>query len=449
MSAGTIVSRGNGLGIPAFADSSRLRLLLGTLLYLAQGFPQGIFFYAIPLWLAANDASTEVVAMAAGAASLPWTFKFLAGLVMDRYTWLAMGRRRPWLIGSQTCIIASLIAMALITPLPEQTTLVIGFIFVLSVLTAVQDVALDALVVDLTPESEMGRMNGFMFGGKAFGIGAGMAGTGYLLEYHGFASAMLGMLVLFAIPAMTALVIRERAGEKLLPWTSGKRSPDLTFVNDKWLPILRAALRNLIRPQGIVTVLVIVTYGVHQRLNEMTDGLFAIRQLGWNQAEVGSLGAIVNIVLGIFCLTLGGWIVDRFGAKRVAFWSGMTAVPVMGGYLVDTALWDDDRVFVTWLLAKNVPLFLFYLANLVIAMQVTAREAAALSFAIFAAVLPLGFMIGAALLPLLEELDGWRAMYGASAAFVFVAGLWTVLLKTHGNTPEIDAPDPLIEGKPA
>ena len=34
--------------LPAFTDDRRLRLFLGTQLYLAQGFPQGVVFYAIP-----------------------------------------------------------------------------------------------------------------------------------------------------------------------------------------------------------------------------------------------------------------------------------------------------------------------------------------------------------------------------------------------------------------
>lgn len=446
MSAGAVISRDTRLALPAFADSSRLRLLLGTLLYLAQGFPQGIFFYAMPTWLAANGESTEVVAMAAAAASLPWSLKFLAGLVMDRYTWLAMGRRRPWLIGSQICIIASLVAISVISPLAEQTALVIGFIFTLSMLTAVQDVALDALVVDLTPENEMGRMNGFMFGGKVFGIAAGMAGTGYLLEYHGFASAMMGMLVLFMIPATAALIIRERAGEKLLPWTGGQRSPEIIFVNDKLLPILGTALRNLLRPQGLVTVLVVLIYSVHQRLNEMTDALFAIRQLGWNQAELGSLMGASNVAMGLLCLTLGGWMVDRFGARRIALWSGVIALPVMGVYLIDETLWADDRLYVAWFFIKNVPLFLFYLANLVIMMRATAKEAAALSFALFAAIVPLGFMVGAALLPLLEDMGGWQAMFGASAVLVFVAGLLTLLLKRDTGPQQADAGTVKLEG---
>jgi PAT family beta-lactamase induction signal transducer AmpG len=269
-----------------------------------------------------------------------------------------------------------------------------------------------------------------MFAGKVFGIAAGMAGTGYLLEYHGFASAMLGMLVLFAIPATTALAVRERQGEKLLPWTCGQTSPDLTVVTHSWLPILRAALRNLLRPQGLVTVLVIVTYSAHQRINEMTDGLFAIRQLGWNQAEFGSLTAFANIVLGIFCLTLGGWMVDRIGPKRIALWSGLSAFPLMTIYLVDRSLWQSDLLFVAWVLIKSLPLYLFYLANLVIMMRATAKEAAALSFALFAAIQPAGFMLGAALLPSLEDWGGWQAMYGASAVLIFVAGLVALSLKS-------------------
>ena len=315
----------------------------------------------------------------------------------------------------------------------------IGFVFTLSLLTAVQDVALDALVVDLTPESEMGRMNGFMFGGKVFGIAAGMAGTGYLLEYHGFASAMLGMLALFMIPATAALIIRERAGEKLLPWTRGQPSPQITFANDTLLPILAAALRNLFRPQGLVTALVILIYSVHQRINEMTDGLFVIRQLGWNQAELGSLMGISNVAMGLLCLTLGGWLVDRFGARRIAVWSGVVALPVMGIYIVDPALWGDDRLYVAWFFAKNVPLYLFYLANLVLMMRATAKEAAALSFALYAAIVPLGFMIGAALLPVLEDIGGWQAMYGASAAFTFIAGAIALRLTRERAGPDAGA----------
>lgn len=425
--------------LPAFADSTKLRLALGTLLYLAQGFPQGIFFAAIPTWLAANGQSTAVVAAAAAAASLPWSVKFLAGLVMDRYTWRPMGRRRPWLIGSQAGILATLVIAAMIAPAPKDTTLVIGVVLTLSILTAVQDVALDALVVDLTPEAEMGRMNGFMFGGKVFGIAGGTAITSYLLQYYGFSIALLGMIPFFALPAISVVVIRERSGEKMLPWTKGTASQDAVF-QEGWVAILLAALRSLFRRETLLVGLLLLTYGVHQNLNETTGGLFAIRQMGWSQSQFGSMLALSNIVMGVFSLIVGGWFVDRFGPGPIAFWSGAAALPIMAGYVVDEALWQSDALFIAWYFTKNVPLFLFYLANLVLAMRVTPAATAATSLSVLLSLGTLGLVIASAILPTLEKLGGYQAMFGTSAVLIFVAGSISLLLSKEVRRPAGSSP---------
>ena len=422
--------------LPAFADSSRLRLALGALLYLAQGFPQGIFFAAIPTWLAANGQSTAVVASAVTAASLPWSLKFLSGLFMDRYTWRPMGRRRPWLIGSQTAIVATLLIAAAISPSANDTAVVIGIILTLSILTAVQDVALDALVVDLTPEGEMGRMNGFMFGGKVFGIAGGSAITSYLLQYYGFSISMLGMIGFFALPALSIVLVRERKGEKLLPWTSGAIAIGATTIIPKdWGAILVAALRGLFRPQTLLVAILLLTYGVHQNLNDTSNSLFAIRQLGWSQSQFTSMLAVSNIVMGVFCLTAGGWFVDRFGPGPIAFWSGAAAMPIMAVYLVDKTLWQSDALYIAWYFAKNVPLFLFYLANLVLAMRVAAPEVAATSLSVLFSITTVGFVIAAAILPTLEVLGGFQAMFGTSAALIFVAGSISLLLSKDVRQP--------------
>ena len=420
--------------LPAFADHPKLRLLLGTLLYLAQGFPQGIFFAAIPTWLVANGQSTAVVASAVAAAGLPWSVKFLAGLFIDRYTWRPMGRRRPWLIGSQTAIVVTLVIAALSSPEASDTAIVIGVVLTLSILTAVQDVALDALVVDLTPKAEMGRMNGFMFGGKVIGIAGGTAITSYLLEHYGFSIAMLGMITFFALPALSVVLIRERKGEKLLPWTQGTVADGGAFHED-WRSILVGALKSLFRREALLVGLLLLTYGIHQNLNDTTDSLFVIRQMGWSQAEYGSMLAIANIVMGVFCLTLGGWFVDRFGPGPIAFWSGAAALPIMAVYMLDEALWQSDELYIVWYFAKGVPLFLFYLANLVLAMRVTPTATAATSLSVLLSLGTMGFVIASTILPTLESIGGYQAMFGASAGLVFVAGSISLLLSKEVRQP--------------
>ncbi len=422
--------------LPTFADSRRLRLALGALLYLAQGFPQGIFYAAIPTWLAANGQSTAIVASAVAAASLPWSLKFLAGLFMDRYTWRPMGRRRPWLIGSQTAIVITLLIAAALSPSASDTVVVIGIVLALSILTAVQDVAVDALVVDLTPKAEMGRMNGFMFGGKVIGIAGGTAITSYLLQHYGFSIAMFAMIGFFAIPALSIVLVRERKGEKLLPWTSGAVVGDAgTIIPEDWAALLFAAFRGLFRRQTLLVAILLFTYGVHQNLNDTTGSLFAIRQMGWSQSEYSSMLALSNIVMGLFCLTVGGWFVDRFGPGPIAFWSGAVALPIMAGYLVDETLWQSDTLYIAWYFAKGAPLFLFYLANLVLAMRVAAPEVAATSLSVLFSITTFGFVIASAILPSLETLGGYQAMFGASAALIFVAGLISLSLSKEVRQP--------------
>ena len=83
------------------ADSRPVRFFSFFILYLAQGFPFGMVNTAIPGYLAERGESPAAIGAFIGIASLPWSFKLLAAPLMDRFTYLAMGRRRPWVILAQ------------------------------------------------------------------------------------------------------------------------------------------------------------------------------------------------------------------------------------------------------------------------------------------------------------------------------------------------------------
>ena len=417
------------LALPAFTDSTNLRLLLGTLLYLAQGFPQGIVYYAIPTWFAATGQSVAIVGAAAAAASLPWTFKFLFGLLVDRYTWLPMGRRRPWLIGAQAGIVFTLIAFAVISPPVEATTLIIGFSFVISLLTAVQDVALDALAADLTPEEEKGRLNGFMFAGKLVGIAGGMGIMGYMLQYYGMREAMLSMLICFTIPAAVVILIRERPGEKLLPGMPGAPSAEAANIRaERWGDVFRTVIANVFNRTTLTVIAMILLYGVHQALNDNSRNLFAIRELGWSQASVSSFSATTNIVAAVFCLAVGGWIVDRFGPARIAVISGALTAALFVAIALAPEYFSSDTAFVVWTAAVTLPYMLFYLGNLVLAMRVAESRVAATALAVIFGSAALGMTLGGMLLGPIEEFGGFSAMFAAAALTVVLSSLFGLAL---------------------
>src|SRR5262245_61265006 len=80
------------------SESRYLRYFSFTILYVAQGLCFGLVQFALPPFLLERGAAPAAVGAFVGTALLPWTFKLLAGPMMDRFTYLAMGRRRPWVL---------------------------------------------------------------------------------------------------------------------------------------------------------------------------------------------------------------------------------------------------------------------------------------------------------------------------------------------------------------
>ena len=138
-------------------ESRPLRLSTLFILYVAQGVPLGLFWFAIPSWMAANGASAADVGYVLGLTTLPWTLKLVNGFIMDRYTFLAMGRRRIWIIGAQMVMIALLAGCALIGPGVTDIWLLGSAGFVVNMATTFQDVAVDGMAVDVMEEDERAR----------------------------------------------------------------------------------------------------------------------------------------------------------------------------------------------------------------------------------------------------------------------------------------------------
>ena len=95
----------NTRNLPALVDNRILRLLALACLYVAQGLPYGLLLVALPTWLAAQNYSSTEVGLFIAAVSLPWTLKLLTGPIMDRFSLLSMGRRRPWVLAALSGIL--------------------------------------------------------------------------------------------------------------------------------------------------------------------------------------------------------------------------------------------------------------------------------------------------------------------------------------------------------
>ena len=154
----------------ALAESARMRYLAGSSMYFAQGIPFGLMNIAVPAWLASQGVEAGQIASFLAVIILPWAFKLLSGPLMDRFQFLPMGRRRPWVLGAQLGMTLSFFSLVLVDNPAEQVGLLTVLGLFINVFAATQDVAVDGMAIDLVPHEEEGRLNAFMSFGKAAGF---------------------------------------------------------------------------------------------------------------------------------------------------------------------------------------------------------------------------------------------------------------------------------------
>ncbi|MBK7038617.1 MAG: hypothetical protein IPH42_20380 [Bacteroidetes bacterium] len=118
-------------------------------LYIAQGIPEGMAYFGIPAWMAMNGKTPGEIGSFVAAVGLPWSFKLVVAPLMDRFSFLPMGRRRPWVLIGQLGLIISFIAMAFVPdPLNNLWLLTLSG-FSVACFGAFQDVATDGMAIDI------------------------------------------------------------------------------------------------------------------------------------------------------------------------------------------------------------------------------------------------------------------------------------------------------------
>ncbi len=410
------------------AQSSRLRLFTLFILYVAQGVPIGLFWTAIPAWMAANGASAADVGYVLGLTALPWTLKLVNGFIMDRYTFMAMGRRRAWIAGAQCTMIALLLACAFVQPGVEDVLLLGVAGFVVNMATTFQDVAVDGLAVDIMEEDERARASGMMFGGQYIGIAAATGITGMAIAAFGPSAAYLLAAGFIALITAYVLVLREREGERRLPWGEGTVHPRNREVHlGAWWPILKNTFKSLLLPASLLWLPVLLVRGFHYGMFTAITPMMGANYVGWDEAAITAAAGTAQLVAGILGLTLGGWLGDRFGAKRTTIVFFALYMAFSATMMATQAMWGDSRYFLFFIYGWFALDILLTVAALPISMRLCDASVAATQFTIYMACSNLGITLGATVFGFSDRLGGLPAMFGVVIALHFV-GLLIMLL---------------------
>ena len=288
----------------------RGRLATFFALYLTEGIPLGFTATAIATQMRRQGIGPAEIGAFVGSLYLPWAWKWAVGPFVDVFSSDRFGRRRLWILLAQVMMVVTLM-VAWPVNFGSQLKFFTILILIHNAFAATQDVAIDALAVDVLSEKERGTANGLMFGGAYIGQAVGGSGALLLAPHIGFSNTYFFIAAcILAVTLFIVVPMREPSMPRMAPVGSALAHAGREvwrFVTDAF----RAFTGSRAAWVGVVNAL-------------LPAGAFALGlalqsnlavELGLDDTQVGMLNLWALVLSGICCVA-GGWISDRYGRRR-------------------------------------------------------------------------------------------------------------------------------------
>lgn len=299
--------------------------LIGRILFIGtlSGFPQVLTGSLLSLWLKEAGISKTAIGVF-GIVGIFYTFNWVFAPLLDRYHGLGLDRRRFWLLITQAIMLVACVGLAY-TDVFAQLWVLGLLVLMIAFASSLQDVAIDALRIEMTPESRrdllalgsafavIGWYTGFNLGG-ALGLHlfAAMEAGGELSGVQIWRDVYLWLAGLLALLMVLTQLLLPRGLAKTVK----------TAVQDKqsWLvEVFVQPFAAFVRDKGWQLSVMLLAFVFLFKLGEAFLGRMAMlfyKEVGFSEQEIADYAKIVGwVVVAVFSV-VGGFLAGRFGVWR-------------------------------------------------------------------------------------------------------------------------------------
>jgi PAT family beta-lactamase induction signal transducer AmpG len=388
----------------SLAERRWLRLFTLSALFFAQGIPWGFLAITLPAYLVSHGLEEAALGSVITMSYWPYVFKFAAGPLVDAFTIPRFGRRRPWILFAQLMMAITAGGLLAVRDPTTGTTLLLALILTHTIFNAIQNVATDALAIDLLAPDERGRANGFMYGSKYAGGIVGGAGMGSVIAHAGFEAAIAIQVVVLVAILMLPLLVRERSGPPPTRPEVGEIVQALGRVYSLSSPWFAVAIMLVMNIAGGV-------------LNVVAPVLL-IHHLDWKQEEYSWIAGGIGLAAGFAGSMIAGLVADKIGHRRLA---GIASLVLASGWLtfgLGVAYWQNRPFVYTLALIEPFAQSIMIVSLWSVCMSVSLKRTAATQFAAYTSLQSLSTIIGTRLVA--AHASAWwnyQTIYLLAAAF--------------------------------
>lgn len=335
------------------------------------GLPFPLVYSTLTLWL--NNAGIEKSTISAFAwIGTAYALKFLWSPLVDRlhlpvFT-QALGRRRGWLLFSQTLIAISLLTMSIVDP--AQAILAFAFVAIaVAASSATQDMAIDAYRIECAEQEMQPILAASYQYGYRVAIIVGGAGALYVADFLSWAIAYQAMAACMAIGMITTLLSRE-------PDVPDGVEQDGRIFQDGFVPWFVKSVvgpfADFFRRYGTFALTMLAFIALY-RISDYVLGILAnpfYDDIGFTKSEIASVAKLYGLWIALFGIAAGGISITLLGGAKSLILSAtlIAATNLFFVYLAQTGpeIWALVLTisFDNFAQGFSGTVFIFYLSSL-------------------------------------------------------------------------------------
>nr|MBP8917752.1 MFS transporter [Chitinophagales bacterium] len=238
------------------------------------------------------------------------------------------------------------------------------------------------------------------------------------------------------------IFLRERPGEKFLPWTKGIASSETTKMQlTNWSDIFKSVYSVFTLRNSLLLGIILFVSSLSFNFIATLLPVFTVQALDWTNQEYSQLFAFASLIGGLGGMLIGGILIDKFGKVRMMNIYFFTLIFLTFVFVFGSSMWINSWFIGGFMLAFQILYVFSSIGLFAIAMQCCWKKVSATQFTIYMTLGNLGRIVGAKLIGPAKDQFNWEYTVLLFAAFILVVWIILQFLRINDHLKQVDALD--------